>query len=167
MGFGVKWRKWMELLVFKSNMSVMVNGSPTKEFGVNRGLRQGDPLSPFLFVLVAEALTRLVRKSIEIGEFESFDIKRRCEVDILQFADDTLLIGKGSWKHVKALKIVLRSFELVSGLGINFHQSKLIGINVSPLFLEAATFYLSCKVKNSNFLFLGIPIGSNPQKEAT
>ncbi|XP_058784895.1 uncharacterized protein LOC131659767 [Vicia villosa] len=112
MGFGAKWRKWMELLIFKSNMSVMVNGSPTKEFVVNRGLRQGDPLSPFLFVLVTEALARLVRKSIEIGEFESFDIKRRCEVDILQFADDTL-------------------------------------------------------VEDNNFLFLGIPIGSNPRKEAT
>ncbi|XP_058779060.1 uncharacterized protein LOC131653017 [Vicia villosa] len=167
MGFGAKWRKWMELLIFKSNMSVMVNGSPTKEFVVNRGLRQGDPLSPFLFVLVTEALTRLVRKSIEIGDFEAFDIKRRCEVDILQFADDTLLVGTGTWKHVKALKIVLRSFELVSGLGINFHKSKLIGINVSSLFLDAAAYYLSCRVEDNNFLFLGIPIGSNPRKEAT
>ncbi|XP_058771631.1 uncharacterized protein LOC131644997 [Vicia villosa] len=148
-------------------MSVMVNGSPTKEFGVKKGLRQGNPLSPFLFVLVAEALARLVRKSSEIGEFENFEINRRCGVDILQFADDTLLVGKGSWKHVKALKIVLRSFELVSGLGINFHKSKLIGINVSPLFLDAAAYYLSCKIESSNFLFLGIPIGSNPRKEAT
>ncbi|XP_058732778.1 uncharacterized protein LOC131604350 [Vicia villosa] len=148
-------------------MSVVVNVSPTKEFVVKRGLRQGDPLSPFLFVLVAEALARLVRKSIEIGEFENFVIKRSCGVDILQFADDTLLVGEGTWKHVKALKIVLRAFELVSGLGINFHKSKLIGINVSPLFLKAAAFYLSCKIEDSNLFFLGIPIGFNHRKEST
>ncbi|XP_058763698.1 uncharacterized protein LOC131637124 [Vicia villosa] len=167
MGFGVKWREWMELLVFKSDMSVVVNGSPTKEFAVKRGLRQGDPLSPFLFVLVAEALSRLVRKSSEIGEYENLLIKRRCFVDILQFADDTLLIGEGSWKHVKALKVVLRAFELVSGLGINFHKSKLIGVNTSQHFLEAASLYLSCKMESNNFEFLGIPIGFNPRKEST
>ncbi|XP_058753205.1 uncharacterized protein LOC131626408 [Vicia villosa] len=167
MGFGDKWRKWMELLVFKRDMSVVVNGSPSIEFVVKRGLRQGDSLSPFLFVLVAEALSRLVRKSIEIGEYKGLLLKRRCAVDILQFVDDTLLFGQGSWKHIKALKIVLRAFELVSGLGINFHKSKLIGINISSQFLEAASLYLSCKIEDSNFIFLGIPIGFNPRKEAT
>ncbi|XP_058783793.1 uncharacterized protein LOC131658524 [Vicia villosa] len=54
MGFGDKWMKWMELLVFNSSMLVLVNGSPTKVFDVHKGLRQGDLLSPFLFVLVAE-----------------------------------------------------------------------------------------------------------------
>ncbi|XP_058755032.1 uncharacterized protein LOC131628180 [Vicia villosa] len=146
MGFGDKWRKWMELLVFKSDMSVVVNGSPTKEFVVKRGLRQGDPLSPFLSVIVAEALSRLVRKSIEIGEYENLVIKRSCSVNILQFAYDTLMVGQGSWKHIKALKIVLRAFEIVLDLGINFHKSKLIGINISPQFLEAASLYLSCKI---------------------
>lgn len=52
MGFGERWRKWMEMLVLNSNMSVLVNGSPAKEFGVGKGLRHGDPLPSFLFVLV-------------------------------------------------------------------------------------------------------------------
>lgn len=47
MGFGNKWKRWMELLVFSSNMSVLVNGSPTKEFEVSKGLRQWDPFPPF------------------------------------------------------------------------------------------------------------------------
>ncbi|XP_058727043.1 uncharacterized protein LOC131598463 [Vicia villosa] len=148
-------------------MSVLVNGSPTKEFEVKRGLRQGDPLSPFLFVIVAEALTRSVRKSIDIGEYDMFVIKRSCSVDILQFADDTLLVGNRTWKHVKALKTVLRAFELVSGLGINFHKRKSIGINVPTKFLKAATFYLSCKLEESSFTFLGISIGINPRKESS
>lgn len=108
-GFREKWRKWMEVLIFKSNMSILVNKSQTKEFEVKRGLRQGDPLSPFLFVLVAEALARLVRKSIEIGEFEHFVVNRSCSVDILQFTYDTLLVSEGTWKHVKAINC-LESF---------------------------------------------------------
>lgn len=96
MGFGEKWRNWLELLIFQSNMSVLVNGSPTKEFIMKRGLRQGDPLYPFLFVILAEGLARLVRKSCVIGEFGSFGIKRSCHVDILQFVNDTLMVAEGS-----------------------------------------------------------------------
>ncbi|XP_058765341.1 uncharacterized protein LOC131638809 [Vicia villosa] len=129
MGFGEKWRRWMKLLVFSSKMSILVNGSPTKEFEVSRGLRQGDPLSPFLFVLVTEALSRLVRKSVEGGEFQSFTFRDSCKVDILQFADDTLTVGNGNWKHVWALRAVLRAFELVLGLGINYQKSIPIGFN--------------------------------------
>ncbi|XP_058725894.1 uncharacterized protein LOC131597202 [Vicia villosa] len=129
MGFGEKWRGWMEKLVFKSHMSVLVNGSPTKDFEVGKGLRQGDPLSPFLFVVVVEGLTGLIRKSIEVGEFESFSIHRKCEVDILQFTNDTLLVGKGTWKYVWAIRAALKSFELVSGLGINYHKRIPVGFN--------------------------------------
>ncbi|XP_058764508.1 uncharacterized protein LOC131637959 [Vicia villosa] len=167
MGFGAKWRGWMEKLVFKSHMLILVNGSPTEDFEVGKWLRQGDPLSPFLFVLVAEGLTGLVRKSIEVGEFDFFSINRSCAVDILQFADDTLLVGKGNWKHVWAIKAALKAFELVSGLCINYHKSKLIGININSGFLEAASIVLSCKIEDSNFYFLGIPVGFNPRKAKT
>ncbi|XP_058766988.1 uncharacterized protein LOC131640626 [Vicia villosa] len=85
-------------------MSVFVNGSPTKEFIIHRGLRQGDPLPSFLFVLVAEGLSGLVRQFIEVEEFQRFAIKDSCWVDILQFADDTLIVGDGNWKHVRAIK---------------------------------------------------------------
>ncbi|CAK8537008.1 unnamed protein product [Lathyrus sativus] len=167
MGFGSLWRKWMDNLIFQSKMSVLVNGSPTKEFEVEKGLRQGDPLSPFLFVIVAEGLAGLVRKSQELGEFEGFVVNGKCMVDLLQFADDTLIVGEGTWKHVWAIKAVLRAFELVSGLGINYHKSKLIGVNISSNFLDAASFVLSCRKEDSSVNFLGIPIGSNPRKAST
>ncbi|XP_058746494.1 uncharacterized protein LOC131619412 [Vicia villosa] len=68
----------------------------------------------------------------------------------------SLLVGKGSWNHIWALKAVLKAFELVSGLGINYHKSKLIGINFNKSFLEAAACVLGCKVEDSKFKFLVI-----------
>lgn len=59
MGFGRRWMKWMEVCMFSSLMLVLVNKSPTKEFKVERGFRQGDILSPFLFLFVAEGLIAL------------------------------------------------------------------------------------------------------------
>lgn len=56
LGFGSKWMKWMETGVFSSTISVLINGSLTKDFLVGRGLGQGDSLSPFLFAIATERL---------------------------------------------------------------------------------------------------------------
>ncbi|XP_058765880.1 uncharacterized protein LOC131639402 [Vicia villosa] len=154
----------MDALVFTGSMSVMVNGSPTKEFMVERGLSQGNPISPFLFVIVAEGLKGLVNIAVENSDFEGFSFKGRTFIYVLQFADDTILVGNGSWSHLWAIKSVLRAFELISGLGINFHKIKLIGINISNNFMEVATNFLGCRREGKEFTFLGIPIGSNPRR---
>jgi hypothetical protein len=69
MGFCEGWQKWMRACIFYSSMSIMVNGSPTDDFKVGRGLRQGDPLYPFLFLIVVEGLAGMMHKSIDIGKF--------------------------------------------------------------------------------------------------
>ncbi|XP_058783955.1 uncharacterized protein LOC131658705 [Vicia villosa] len=90
MGFGTNWLRWMEGTVFSSVMSVLINGSTTKDFIVEKGLRQGGPLSPFLFVLVMEVLTALMNKAISLGDFQAFKVNETEEVSMLQFADDTV-----------------------------------------------------------------------------
>ncbi|PNX97198.1 cysteine-rich receptor-like protein kinase, partial [Trifolium pratense] len=163
MGFAEGWLRWMKACIFESSMSVLVNGSPTAEFKVNKGLRQGDPLSPFLFLIAAEGLTGLVKKAVDIGNFHGFKINDNLQFQILQFADDTMLIGKGSWDNVWTIKSILRGFELVSGMKINFVKSKLYGINVGERFLEAASNFLLCKSESIPFKFLGLPVGANPR----
>lgn len=64
-------------------MSVIINGSSTKDFKVSRGLRQGYPLSPFLFVIIGEGLSVLVRKAREILDLAPFSLEGSCDVSIL------------------------------------------------------------------------------------
>lgn len=96
MGFGNMLMEWMEKCVYSSSFSSLVNGSPTKEFEVSRGLRQEDHLSPFLFILAAEGLTRLVKDAITKGYFHSFKINDDIKFYLLQFADDTLILEEAS-----------------------------------------------------------------------
>ncbi|XP_058722795.1 uncharacterized protein LOC131594631 [Vicia villosa] len=116
MGFGDKWNIRLEKCVFKSHMSILVNGSPTKDFMVHKGLRQGDPLSLFLFVLAMEGLAALVRKSVALGDFKPFKYGEEEKVEILQFAEDTIILGEPSSDNLWSLKVLLRGFETVSGI---------------------------------------------------
>ena len=92
--------------------------------------------------------------------------RNEVEVSILQYADDTLFFGKASMENVKAVKVILRSFELSSGLRINF--SELLGtIGMSESWKEDAARYLHCRVLAIPFLYLGLPIGANPRRSDT
>jgi len=72
MGFGEKLRKWIEYCISTASFSVLVNGKPCGFFRSSRGLRQGDPLSPFLFIIVIEALSKLISRTIEAGFLQGF-----------------------------------------------------------------------------------------------
>jgi hypothetical protein len=65
-----KWVMWMKACVFGGNMSILVNGSPTEKINVQRGLKQGDPLAPFLFLLVAEGFSGLMSNAVNRNFFQ-------------------------------------------------------------------------------------------------
>ncbi|XP_035845686.1 secreted RxLR effector protein 78-like [Helianthus annuus] len=74
MGFGDRWCSWLWGVLSSARAAVLVNGSPTLEFKCGKGMRQGDPISPFLFVAVMEALSRLIEKAKEVGAFSGCSV---------------------------------------------------------------------------------------------
>lgn len=127
MNFHPRWVLWIKSCLESATLSVLVNGSPTSEFKMEKGLRQGDPIAPFLFLIVVEGLNRLFMNSIHLGLFNGYKVGdgNTCEISLLQFADDTIFLGEASVQNVLVIKAILRCFELVSGLKVNFLKSKL------------------------------------------
>ncbi|XP_071695503.1 uncharacterized protein [Rutidosis leptorrhynchoides] len=131
MGFRVKWRKWILACLNSASISILVNGSPTDEFSLGRGVRQGDPLSPFLFIIAAEGLNYLTKKAITSGLFKGVEIgSNKVLISLLQYADDTIFLGEWSKHNFGNLMKLLKCFENVSGLRINYHKSSLFGLGV-------------------------------------
>lgn len=114
----------MEACIFNTTFSILMNVIPTKDFRGLRGLRQGNPLSPFLFSIVDESLVRLVKRAVTIGKFRGIKINEGVEYNILQFEDNTIYLGECLWDNVCGMKEVLRGFELVFGLKVNFFQKQ-------------------------------------------
>lgn len=75
LGFGNKWRRWINVCLKSARVSVLVNGSPTSEFSIKRGLRQGDPLSPFLFIIIMEGLHIALQNAVSSGLIQGASIR--------------------------------------------------------------------------------------------
>jgi hypothetical protein len=114
-GFVEGWRRWIRACVFQSSMSVLVNESPTEDFSVGKGLMQGNPLSPFLFLIVAEGLTGLMSKAVDNSLFNGYKVSNSILFHTLLFADNTIIVGEGNLDNLWTIKTMLRSFEIVSG----------------------------------------------------
>ena len=166
MGFHYRWILWIRGCMESVFVLVLVNGSPTEEFTPSRGLRQGDPLAPFLFLVVAEGLVRLVREAVKGNLLTGLKVGRKEVVmSLLQFVDDTLFFCEDSFTNVVTLKAILRGFELASSLKINFHKSKLAGLNVLDKDIDCYTKTLNCSTMGTPFNYLGIEVGGNSRKE--
>ncbi|GKV25193.1 hypothetical protein SLEP1_g34663 [Rubroshorea leprosula] len=150
MGFNATWRKWIRECLASSSISVLINGSPTNQFSVSKGLRQGDLLSPFLFLIVAEGLNGLMSSAVEKQLYKGVVIGNEgVSVSHLQFADDTIFFGEASEDNIGVIKSIMRTFELSSGLKINFGKSQLIGIGVDDNWRNKMAFKLCWILRDS------------------
>lgn len=168
MNFGTKWRKWILECISTAYAAVLVNGSPSPEFKLERGLRQGDPLSPFLFLIIAEGLNILVSKAVQIEMFEALDMGReKVKVVLLQYADDTIFTCTGKMENVLVIKDILRNFELLSGLKVNFNKCSLVGLNTSREIIQQMADALGCEVGQVPFSYLGLKVGINHRRDSS
>ncbi|RVW15964.1 putative ribonuclease H protein [Vitis vinifera] len=170
-----KWDLWRDGLVgylgvFPQQLfSVLINGTPEGFFNSSRGLRQGDPLSPYLFVIGMEAFSRLIHRVVRGGFLSGCRIKGRrgdgALVSHLLFADDTLVFCDSSQDQMAYLSWLLMWFEALSGLRINLDKSEILPVgrveNLELLALE-----VGCKVGRLPTSYLGIPLGVNHKSVA-
>ncbi|RVW43900.1 putative mitochondrial protein [Vitis vinifera] len=132
MGFGSKWVGWMWSCLSSAKFLVMVNGVPAGFFPSSKGLRQGDPLSPYLFVMGMEVLDVLIRRAVEGGFLSGCNIRGGSEpplnISHLFFADDTIIFCEARKDHLTHLSWILFWFEAASGLRINLAKSEIIAV---------------------------------------
>ncbi|GJY96095.1 RNA-directed DNA polymerase, eukaryota, reverse transcriptase zinc-binding domain protein, partial [Tanacetum coccineum] len=133
-GFGEKWCGWIQECLRSSWGSVLVNGSPTEEFQFFKGLKQGDPLSPFIFILVMESLHISFKRVVDAGMFNGIVLNSVMHLSHMFYADDAV---------------------------INLSKSKLLGVVVSEDRVVQAANRIGCGVLKAPFAYLGSKVGGN------
>lgn len=105
--FNATWIRWIMNLISSPNFSILLNGSPFKPFCPSHGIHQGDPLSPFLFVIMAEGLNCLLHSAISSHSLKGISLHGLHPLSHQQFVDDTMLFGHPSSQEASAFKVLL------------------------------------------------------------
>lgn len=158
-GFGQKFIQWIKEILESGQTCISFKGQLGNYFNCKRGLRQGDSLSPFLFNLVTDSLSKILNvlcnREILRG-LGNFNVGQ-CVLN-LNFADDTLIFLQADLQMIEALKILLIGFENLSGLKINFSKSEIVPLNLIEEEGQQIAAILGCKLVSLPITYLGLPL---------
>lgn len=163
-GFRSKWRKRIYGCPQSSNFSILINGSAKGFFPASGGLRQVDPLSRFLFTLVADAFSQILKNGDNRNFIQGFQAsKESIPLSHLQYADDTLFFLDGERSNLLNLIALIHCFELVSGMKINWKKSCLVGVNSNIDGYKGIAEGLECQISALPIDYLGVLLSGNPR----
>ena len=169
MGFGDKWVGWVKWCISIASFLVLVNDTPTGFFNSSKGMRQGDPFSPYLFVIGIGALSCLINRAVSGGLLTGCRVKGKdgegVQLTHLLYVDDTLIFYDAFEDQLAHLSWVLIWFEVISSLRINMDKSEILPMGRAEN-LEKLALELGCKVRTLPSLYLGFPLGA-PHKSVT
>lgn len=138
----------------------MINGEPTPPFNAARGLRQGDPMSPFLFAISMEYLSRLLKDLKDNKQFKHHPKCSKLNITHLCFADDLLLFTRGEVNSVRLLHEKFYIFSAASGLQPNLSKSAIYCGGVKDSEMQALQSILGYSTGKLPFHYLGVPLAS-------
>nr|GFB57043.1 RNA-directed DNA polymerase, eukaryota [Tanacetum cinerariifolium] len=130
-----------------------------EEFQFGKGLKQGDPLAPFLFILILESLHLSFQRVVDAGLFHGLQLGALANLSHMFYADDAVFVGQWSEGNIKSLVHVLETFNLISGLKINMRKSRIIRVHVNRNKVNMAAQQLGCLVLKASFIYLGSMVG--------
>ncbi|CAN1833195.1 Putative ribonuclease H protein At1g65750 [Linum perenne] len=137
MGFASTWCDWIMECVKTVKFSVLVNGAPTEQFSPSRGIRQGDPLSPFLFIILSNSLSVLINSKGESGAIKGIKLNSKCPtLTHVLFADDTILFGEASVTEALAFKDTMELYGKMTGQKVNHQKSSIMFSRKTPVALQ-------------------------------
>jgi len=135
---------------------------------MGRGLRQGDPLSPFLFVLMGEVLNKMIQRAVDLCMIKGISVGTEgVQITHLQFADDTLIFCEAEVHYLVRIKNILLSFQSLSGLVVNYNKSGLLVMGMDEVWGQQAAKVLECSLVQLPMMYLGIPLGASMRKSAS
>jgi hypothetical protein len=158
-GFDPKWCAWIQRYIEKGSVGIRVNDDIGHYFQTKKGLRQGDPLSPILFNIVADMLAIIIERAKQDDQVSGL-IPHLVEggISILQYADDTILFMEHNLEKALNMKLILCIFEQLSGLKINFHKSEIFCFGKAKEVENEYKILFGCDIGSLPFRYLGIPI---------
>lgn len=157
MGFGHKWCNWISTLLATATTSVFLNGTRGKWFKHHTGLRQGDPLSPMLFILALEPLQHLFRVALAEGRIEELPL-RSARFRMSLYADDAALFMNPKREEVTEVMHLLSTFGAASGLITNMTKSAVFPICCDNVDIAAVMTEFECPIKSFPCTYLGLPL---------
>ncbi|GKB55422.1 putative RNA-directed DNA polymerase, eukaryota, reverse transcriptase zinc-binding domain protein [Tanacetum coccineum] len=159
-GFGEKWRNQIQACLQFARTSILVNESPTSEFSIKRGLRQGDPLSPFLFILIMEGLHIAIKDVNHLNLIKGVSVGNPgIRLSHFFYVDDVVLVTERNHRDMDNILRLFIVFFLASGLHINVQKSNVYGVGVLTEEVEDMARATGCSSGSFPFTYLGLPIG--------
>ncbi|GJR39300.1 RNA-directed DNA polymerase, eukaryota [Tanacetum coccineum] len=158
-GFGPNWCKWIRGTFSSTMASVLVNGIPSLEFPFFCGLKQGDPLAPYLFILIMESLHFSFSSTNSEGFFKGIQIHESMVISHLFYTDDAVFIGEWSDSNMANIVKILKCFFFALGLKINIQKSQFLGVGVNRNHVSQAASLIGCAVMQTPFRYLGVMVG--------
>jgi hypothetical protein len=164
MGFPQRWIDWVRAILSSGSSAMLLNRVPGKFFKCKRGVRQGDPLSPLLFVLAAELLQIIINIAAAMNLLTPPVPQPTEDFPIILYADDTLLILQADSRQLVFLKALLNSFADSTGLKVNYRKSQMLPMNVSQEKMVHLSNTFGCEIETMPFTYLGLPMGTTKPK---